>query len=99
MDDSLYSTRPILITRFILNLRHTADRTFRGSTVEEENPSQVASRMRFRLPTLTMETIIGPIGEPLEMGRRDIWEEEQDRLLDGASQNGTEHPLTAEARV
>lgn len=62
--------------------------------------------MRFRLPTLTVETIIGPMGEPLETEHRDIWEEEQDMPMgaseptaEHASQEGSEEPLSAEVRV
>lgn len=52
--------------------------------------------MRFRLPTLTVETIIGPIGEPLETEHRDIWEEEQDMPM-GASEPIAEHVSQEEA--
>lgn len=69
--------------------------------MEQEDPTQVASRVRFRLPTLTVETIIGPIGEPLETEDLDVWEDEQDMPPDQstADQEGAEHPLAAEARV
>lgn len=72
--------------------------------MDAEDPSQVASRVRFRLPTLTVETIVGPMGEPLEMEGLDIWEDEQDMPPDKstagyASQEGAEYCLIVEARV
>ncbi|KAF7796372.1 hypothetical protein EIP86_007549 [Pleurotus ostreatoroseus] len=62
----------------------TVYRSNDGTDTEDQDHPQAVSRVRFRLPALTMETIVGPMGESLAVDYRDNTSDEADTYGDTA---------------
>lgn len=78
IQQSYNSLTPILISRFLLNLRQLGTSEVEDSehSGHRDSPSQHMSTVNFRLP----DSIVGNMGEPLEHGV-DIEEGEDDSAL------------------
>ncbi|KAJ3554329.1 hypothetical protein NM688_g3169 [Phlebia brevispora] len=57
--------QPILISRFIVNLRQV-DEDCNGEASRFRSQSQFPTFPVFRIPAVTMDSVVGPMGEPLE---------------------------------
>ncbi|KAJ3551501.1 hypothetical protein NM688_g4670 [Phlebia brevispora] len=55
----------ILISRFLINLRHVSD-VVRNGGFSERGTSASRFAPSFRLPTIALDSFVGPLGEPLE---------------------------------
>lgn len=91
----LHSFTPILISRFLLNLRQV-DRSPNNSTLETRSAARSAS-VRFNIP----ESVIGNLGESLREYDDDVVDEADDAgFSEGAPQNvASEGPEAAEGVV
>ncbi|KAJ3554328.1 hypothetical protein NM688_g3168 [Phlebia brevispora] len=77
--------QPILVSRFIVNLRQ-ADEGVNDDVAHSKSISQLATFPIFRMPTVTMDSVLGPMGEPLEYGSENtestLAEDGGERLLE-----------------
>ncbi|KAJ3559284.1 hypothetical protein NM688_g433 [Phlebia brevispora] len=62
--------QPILVSRFLINLRHVNESLEGGTALSSTHFSDPRFRSQ---ATITIDEIIGPMGGPLEHGNRALW--------------------------
>ncbi|KAJ3541313.1 hypothetical protein NM688_g6102 [Phlebia brevispora] len=65
----------ILISRFLINLRQAGEGANNSTTLTSFSQF---SAPNFRLPSLAAESVIGPIGEQLDFGEQQTWDEDSE---------------------